>query len=175
VKETPIVEQSPAPDPEVVLPMPRPEEKKAEEEENKDAVPEKQYPEQASAAPLTTAPPRVDAQPAPAAANTVPSATVNVARVQASWERALIKHLNHYKRYPDAARNNGAQGVVVVAFTIDRGGQVIASRVAKSSGSPALDEEGLAVLKRASPLPSPPEPLNRSALDLTLPIQFRIK
>jgi len=175
LKETPIVEQSPAPDPEVVLPTPRPDEKKAEEEEAKDAVPEKQLPQQASAAPLTAAPPRVEAQPAPAAANPAPSASINVARVQASWERALIKHLNHFKRYPDTARSSGAQGVVLVAFTIDRTGQVLTSRVAKSSGSRALDDEGLAVLKRASPLPHPPEQIAPAALDLTLPIHFKLK
>jgi protein TonB len=176
LKETPVVEESPAPEPEVVLPKPRPvEEKKSDEHETKDAVPEQQTPDQASAAPLTTAPPRVEAQPSPAAANPVPSAATNVARVRARWERALINHLNHYKRYPDAARNRGSQGVVVVAFTIDRSGQVIASQVARSSGSPPLDEEGLAVLKRASPLPAPPEQMAGAALELTLPIQFRIK
>ena len=175
-KETPVVEQSPAPDPEVVVPMPRPvEEKKPEEQENQDAIPEKQNPEQASAAPLTTAPPRVQAQAAPSAANPVPTASTSLARVQVSWERALINHLNRHKRYPDAARSRGAQGVVVVSFSIDRGGQLLAARVAKSSGSSALDEEGLAVLKRASPLPAPPEQIARAMLELTLPIQFRIR
>jgi periplasmic protein TonB len=62
-----------------------------------------------------------------------------------------------------------------VAFRLDRSGQLIASRVTKTSGSPALDEEALAVLKRASPLPAPPAQIPGPMLDLVLPIQFRIK
>jgi protein TonB len=175
-KETPIVEQSPAPNPEVALPIPRPEvEKKPEEKENQEEIPNQQTPEQASAAPLTTAPPKVEAQPAPAAANPVPSTSTNVARVQASWERRLINHLNRYKRYPEVARVHGAQGVVIVGFTIDHGGHLVASHIKKGSGSPALDEESLAMLKRASPLPAPPEQISRPTMELTLPIQFRIR
>lgn len=175
-KELPVVEQSPAPNPEVVLPTPRPvEEKKEDEQENQQAVQEKQNPDQASAAPLTTAPPRVEAQPAPAAASPVPSTSVNLARAQASWERSLINHLNRHKRYPEAARSRSAQGVVLMAFSIDRGGNVLASRVLRSSGSSHLDEEGLAVLKRASPLPAPPVQLPGPVLELTLPVQFKIR
>ena len=63
----------------------------------------------------------------------------------------------------------------MVAFRLDSSGQVVASRVTKSSGSQALDDEALAVLKRASPLPAPPEQIAGPMLDLVLPIQFRIK
>ena len=52
---------------------------------------------------------------------------------------------------------------------------MIASRVVRSSGSSALDEEALAVLQRASPLPAPPAQVGGTTFDLTLPIQFRIK
>jgi periplasmic protein TonB len=174
-KEIPVVEQSPVPNPEVALPMPRPDVEKKPDEQDQEEIPNKQNPEQASAAPLTTAPPKVEAQPAPAAANPVPSTSTSLARVQASWERRLINHLNRYKRYPEAARSHATQGVVVVAFSIDHGGHLIASHVARSSGSPALDEEGLAMLKRASPLPAPPDQISRPTLELTLPIQFRIR
>ena len=174
-KDLPLVEPSPVPEPEVALPVPRPkEDPKPKDEEAKEAVPEKQTPEQASAAPLTTAPPRVDAQPAPSSSPS-PGRSASLAHVQESWQKALINHLNRYKRYPDAARSHRAQGVVVVAFKLDRSGQLLASHVTKGSGSPALDEEALAVLKRASPLPAPPAQIAGPMLDLILPIQFRIK
>ena len=175
-KDLPLLEPSPAPEPEVALPTPRPEAKEQpRQEEAKEPVPEKQEAEQASAAPLTTAPPRVEAQPAPSAAAPSPGQAPSIARVQASWQKRLIDHLNRHKRYPDAARSRRAQGIVVVAFRLDSSGQVVASRVTKSSGSQALDEEALAVLKRASPLPAPPEQIAGPMLDLVLPIQFRIK
>jgi protein TonB len=176
-KETPTVDPSPlAPEPEVVLPVARPiPEKKPEEELPKEEVPKQQSADQTTAAPLTTAPPRVDAsEPTPAVAPS-PGASANVARVRASWEKALVKHLDRFKRYPEIARARGNQGEATVQFTVDRTGHVIAARVVHSSGSSALDEEALAVLKRADPLPAAPDQVGAATFDLTLPIQFRIR
>ena len=86
-----------------------------------------------------------------------------------------MKHLDRFKRYPEIARARGNQGEVTVQFTIDRTGHVVAARVVHSSGSSALDEEALAVLKRADPLPAAPAPIAGMTFDLTLPIQFRIR
>jgi protein TonB len=138
-------------------------------------VPKQQSADQTTAAPLTTAPPRVDASEPTAAAAPTPGASASVARVQASWEKALVKHLNRFKRYPEIARARGNQGEVTVQFTIDRTGRVVASRVVHSSGSSALDEEALAVLTRANPLPAAPDQVGGMTFDLTLPIQFRIR
>jgi protein TonB len=52
---------------------------------------------------------------------------------------------------------------------------VVASRVLRPSGSALLDEEAIAVLRRASPLPGPPAEVSGELFPLTLPIQFRIK
>jgi len=62
-----------------------------------------------------------------------------------------------------------------VAFKLDRSGQLVASHVKKRSGSPALDDEALAMLQRASPLPAPPDQIPGPMLELVLPIQFSIK
>jgi periplasmic protein TonB len=176
-KETPPVDSSPlAPEPEVVLPVARPiPEKKPEEELPKEEVPKQQSADQTTAAPLTTAPPRVDApQPTPAVAPS-PGASASVARVRASWEKALVKHLDRFKRYPEIARARGNQGETTVQFTVDRTGHVISARVVHSSGSSTLDEEALAVLKRADPLPPAPDQVGGLTFDLSLPIQFRIR
>jgi protein TonB len=99
-KETPPVEPSPlAPEPEVVLPMARPvPEKKPEEELPKDEVPKQQSADQTTAAPLTTAPPRVDASSPTRAVAPSPGSSASVARVQANWQKALVKHLDRFKR-----------------------------------------------------------------------------
>jgi len=175
-KEMPVVEPSPAPDPELVLPMPHPvEEKKPDEEKPKEDNPKQQSAEQATAAPLTTAPPRVEAKEEPAAATPSSGSAASVARAQATWEKALVAHLNRFKRYPDRARAHGSQGAVSVEFIIDRTGSLVSSRVVHSSGSSVLDEEALAVLQRASPLPAPPAVVSGATFNLSLPIQFRIR
>ena len=174
--EMPAVEPSPVPDPEVQLPRPQPvTEKTPEEEKPKEEKPKEQSADQATAAPLTTAPPRVEATEQPVNAASSPGSAAAAARAKATWERALVTHLNRFKRYPDAARAGRRQGDVSVQFTIDNTGGVIASRIVHSSGSQALDDEALAVLRRASPLPAPPGHVAGATLDLTLPIQFRLR
>jgi TonB family protein len=100
---------------------------------------------------------------------------LGTAKAQITWNKALVAQISRFKRYPNAARARGVQGEVSVTFTIDRAGQVITSRILLSSGSTSLDEEALAVLRRASPLPSPPAQLAGATFDLTLPIQFKIR
>jgi len=45
------------------------------------------------------------------------------------WESELVAHIERFKRYPSAARAQGTQAQVRVAFTMDREGSVQASRV----------------------------------------------
>jgi periplasmic protein TonB len=171
-KEIAPVEQSPlGPDPRVVVPVPKPVvETRPEEEQPRDKVAREESAEPAAPIPETTAPLRVDATetqatPAPKLG------TIIVARDPA-WEKALTSHLNRHKRYPDGARARKVQGSATVVFTIDRDGNVLETRIAKSSGSSLLDEAALAVVRRASPVPSPPPSVG---LSLKLPIQFHLK
>jgi protein TonB len=182
-KDVPIAEEQPklepaplAPEPEVALPIETPPEPdKPKQEDVKEAVKEK-VETQESAAPLTMAPPKVEPTEEPArVAPAAGQSSERVKRLEASWQKALVSHLNRFKRYPGAARARGSQGSVLVEFTIDRSGNVVASRVLRHSGSSFLDEEAISVLQRASPLPSPPAEITGELFPLTLPIQFRIK
>ena len=52
---------------------------------------------------------------------------------------------------------------------------MIESRVVRSSGAAALDEEALALLRRAEPFPPPPkEDFRGERVDLTVPIRFNL-
>jgi protein TonB len=62
--------------------------------------------------------------------------------------------------------------VVSLAFSIDRHGNVVSSRIVKSSGSTVLDAEALDLLKRAAPLPPPPAEIADSELSFVVPIRF---
>ena len=172
-KEIPKVEPSPAPGPEVALPKPQPKqkEKPKEEEEVSEAVPEQQNEQQQPQ--VQAAPPRVEAQPSPNAAPSL-GRSASLAQAQATWQKLLLNHLNRHKRYPSEARNRREQGTVLVAFKINRAGNLVASHIVRSSGSSILDEEALTTLKRADPMP-PPSHADTPNIDLTLPIQFQIK
>ena len=91
------------------------------------------------------------------------------------WQSALATHLERFKRYPTAARARGEQGTAKVAFTIDRDGRLLSSRIIESSGSSLLDDETLAMLARAQPMPKPPVTAPDSALSFVVPVRFDIR
>jgi periplasmic protein TonB len=93
----------------------------------------------------------------------------------ANWDTEIAKLLEHNKRYPAEARARGEEGVALLAFSIDRQGFVLSSRIVKSSGSAALDAETLALVKRAQPFPAPPAGRNDTEIKFTVPVHFSIR
>ncbi len=89
-----------------------------------------------------------------------------------SWRSALMARLERNKRYPSDA--GGVRGVAVLAFNIDRSGGVHNARIAKSSGSPALDRETLALATRAQPLPPPPAELSGAQIPVSVPLRYNM-
>jgi protein TonB len=63
-------------------------------------------------------------------------------------------------------------GTVVVAFTINRTGGVVSSRLVRSSGDPVLDAKAVSTPRSASPVPAPPPDVAGSTIELALPIRY---
>jgi protein TonB len=59
-------------------------------------------------------------------------------------------------------------------MSLDKVGQVTSLRLVESSGSRALDNEVMALLKRLSPVPPIPQELNRQSMSLTIPVVFSL-
>jgi protein TonB len=174
VDPTPIPE---APEPaEVALPKPEPkaEEKKPEEKEPDTQKSETQIVQENTPAPQTTAAPRSEEQTAPAPAAPSPGSTTSRAAI-ATWRELLMARLQQTKRYPSSAEARREQGIVTLSFTVDRAGRVLARRISKSSGVAALDDEVLAMVKRAEPLPAFPAAMTQQSVNLTVPIRFSLK
>jgi protein TonB len=67
-------------------------------------------------------------------------------RVQNEWE------------YPEAARQNGVTGELLLIFTLNKAGSLTSIRLVESSGFPVLDQEALRAVKAAAPYdPFPPQ------------------
>lgn len=90
----------------------------------------------------------------------------------ARWQSRLMAHLERRKRYPSGARSRREQGTVYVRFRIDDGGNVLSVSLAGSSGFPDLDNEVLALVHRASPVPAPPPGTNKT---ITAPVRFSVR
>jgi TonB family protein len=106
----------------------------------------------------------------PEGPSTKKSAPAPDSAAMAKWHKALLARLARYNRYP--AQANSAEGVVSLAFTVDRKGNVVSSRIEKTSGSAVLDAEALALLARAAPLPAPPPEVADTDLTFLLPVRF---
>lgn len=86
----------------------------------------------------------------------------------------LLRHIERFRRYPDDARQAGLEGTVQVHFEMNRQGQVIDLWIEMSSGSRSLDNEALAAILRARPLPALPANWP-SPMEVTLPIGYTLK
>jgi periplasmic protein TonB len=122
-----------------------------------------------------TSTPSAEIPPSQAAPPTA-GAAVQKLRVDAfRWQTALAAHIERFKRYPAKARSSGEQGIATVAFTIDRQGRLLTSRIVQSSGSATLDQETLAMLVRAQPMPAPPTNIPDNKLSFIVPVRFNIR
>jgi periplasmic protein TonB len=111
----------------------------------------------------------------PAPVTTAPTPPRPSAAQLSSWHRKIAIQLERHKNYPAPAQARRETGVATVAFTIDREGKVVASRITRSSGFASLDDETIATVQRAAPLPPPPANLPGQTFDFTVPIQFNIR
>ncbi|TWA58536.1 outer membrane transport energization protein TonB [Azospirillum baldaniorum] len=178
----PIPEIAPEPPPpvpaEVALPEPPPKPKPKPKEEPKPkpkAEPPKPRPQTPPKA-VTEAP--ANAAPAAAPPASAPAQAAPVMRnsnALPTWHGAVLGHLERYKRYPRIAQMRRQQGVPQVHITLDRQGRVLAVRLHKGSGFEALDEETIALVERASPLPAPPPDVAQDRMELVVPVQYFLR
>jgi len=127
-----------------------------------------------AAAEMTTAPQAPQVQESVIAA-APEQGQINISNPNAvpTWKRQVVGLLERHKRYPEGAQARNQHGNVQLAFTLDRQGRVIASRIEKSSGSTALDEATLDLVRRAQPFPPPPPEM--AGFEFSVPIRYNIR
>lgn len=91
-------------------------------------------------------------------------------RAQLAWRRGLVAHIERQKR---AMANATRAADVVVRFTIDHRGRLLALDIAKGSGDARYDQAALDIVRRADPMPPPPPDLPEQNLNFRIPISFR--
>ncbi len=146
-------------------PPPEPEKAEKKPEEKKKVEKKKPKPRPKSVAQATSAPKPVDASRA--RTNAAPTSGIASSMSIATWRGSVMAHLNRHKRYP-----GGGGGTSSVAFTIDRAGRVLSARLIRSSGSAILDQEAVALARRASPVPAPPPNIGGGSIVLSVPVRF---
>ncbi|WP_291363861.1 energy transducer TonB [Acetobacter sp. UBA5411] len=174
--EPPKITAPPSPAPNPPIPVPKPEKPRKIVKKSK-PVPQlkKPIPDKTPPAEATTAPPSAEAPPAPTQAAPAPGASSSKASHDpVTWQGALLAQLEKFKRYPSDAMADHQEGVPTVTFAMDRKGHVLSVRLTSSSGHALLDQEAVALPKRAQPLPIPLDSVAGDPITLTVPVEFYI-
>lgn len=91
-----------------------------------------------------------------------------------NYQRVLLLHIERYRGYPVDERSRRIEGTVLVRFAMNRQGSVLDAWVDRSSGVIALDDEAIATVHRAQPLPLIPASLP-DRLSIVLPVSFSVQ
>jgi protein TonB len=137
------------------------------------AEPRRAAPRPAQSAPPAPRPAEAPSAPAAAAAPVPPAPAPR--RPPPSYVGALLAALERHKTYPEAARWRRAEGVAILRFAMRRDGTVTAWRIERSTGHADLDEAVERMIRRASPLPSPPPELPGDPVELAVPVRFSLR
>ena len=118
---------------------------------------------------LAAAAPRPDPLPAAAAPAIQDSGTLLQYRLE------IMDLARRYKRYPRLAQDNNWEGRVEVRMVIGANGTIVSLSVKTSAGFESLDQEALAMLRKAKSAASIPQALRGREFTLEVPVIFSLK
>jgi protein TonB len=95
--------------------------------------------------------------------------------LKAAYSSQLSREFAKYKQYPRIAQMRGWQGVARVELQIDASGGIQSLGISTSSGYEALDKQALEMVRKATPLPQPPEALRGREFTIIVPVAFRLE
>jgi len=168
------VEKAEAPS-DVTLPLPEPkaEDQKKIEDPDKEKVKTEVEPQQQQLpSPRTTAAPRSDRPNQVAPAAPMYGSDTRNRDATKRWQHLVGARLQQQKRYPHSAEGRRETGTVMLRFQVGRDGKVLSQGIVRSSGAPALDNEVLAMLQRAQPMPAFFPGMTQTKMTLTVPVEF---
>lgn len=97
------------------------------------------------------------------------------ASVLSEYLSELRRSLERHKRYPIGARRRRIQGTADLTLVVAANGEVLNARLARSAGDRRLDQAALRMVERAGRLPPLPPELERSQLELRVPVSFQLR
>jgi protein TonB len=99
----------------------------------------------------------------------------DVDAAKGNYGSLLSREFAKHKQYPRIAQMRGWQGTTKVELHIDAVGNITSSSVSETSGFEVLDKQALEMVRKASPLPLPPETLRGREFAIIVPVVFRLE
>ena len=126
--------------------------------------------------PPTPAPPVESAAvPAPAPAPRIAARPDPSPNIMAMYGARVSAHVQKNLRYPLASLRRDERGTAYVVLTLNKDGQVLSYKLENGTNRRLLDEEALSVVRRANPMPAFPAEIDRSEMELRIPIVFNLR
>ena len=116
---------------------------------------------------VAAAPQKIEQQPSNNSSNEAKNA-------RSQYGLLLSQEIAKFKQYPPFAKQSKQQGVVLVQVQIDGLGKLIAVNLYQSSNHELLDNQALAMVRKASPFSKPPPDIENKDLNLVIPIAFNL-
>jgi protein TonB len=116
---------------------------------------------------MAAAPQKIEQQASKNASNEAKNA-------RSQYGLLLSQEIAKFKQYPPFAKQSKQQGVVLVQVQIDGLGKLIAVNLYQSSNHELLDNQALAMVRKASPFSKPPPDIENKDLNLVIPITFNL-
>lgn len=181
-KPEPQPEPKPRPKPEPRLepkPQPLTPEPRPEPESPRVETPPPPPPPVMTAAPRVEEPPvrviPVPPPPPPEPPKPVGPTQQELDQARGLYSGMLSREFAKHRQYPRMAQMRNWQGTVQVRLEVNATGQILASQISESSGFEVLDKQALDMVKKAAPLPLPPEVLRGRQFTLLVPVVFRLE
>jgi len=159
----------PEPPPDVKVEVPLPPVKKPPPPKVKREEPPPETP------PTPAQPVETAAVPTPAPAPRVAARVDPSPNVLAIYSARISAHVQKNLRYPLASLRRDERGTAIVIVTVNKDGRVLSSKLENPTGRRLLDEEAIAVIVRANPMPVIPPEIERGELELRIPVVFNIR
>ncbi|MDE1173936.1 MAG: TonB family protein [Parvibaculaceae bacterium] len=165
--KAPVVEKA-----EVALPKPKPKPKIRKPVEKRI---EKPMPPTPATKPAPQTQADTSARPtAPAKAAPDPGEAAS-SQARITYEGMLQAHLRRFQRYPQEARRRHQEGTAYVRIRIARDGTLILHTLERTSGFDKLDNEVLAMMERAVPMPAFLADMKENSREFVVPVIFNLK
>lgn len=100
------------------------------------------------------------------------SSGASAAATAAAYRALLVAHLLRFKAWPAGAEARGENGKALVTFTVTRNGRVSGAKLTRSTGYASLDQEALAWIQRAQPMPAFPADMREATMNFTAPLNW---
>ena len=165
----PIPEVVEAPEPKLAIAKPKPQVKPKPQPPKPEVKPQPEAPKVASQE-TSAAPVRAPVQQQ--------TSQGEIDRERALWMAKLQAYLSKRLHYPDRERRfnrPGSKHALLVNFTIDAQGRILASEVKQSTARSSFDRDVQRQLRKASPVPPPPaKVLSGNRMTIDYPLNFTL-